>query len=171
MKFKRLAIMMVAVVGLAACSQDTAVKEEIIDVKEMVKGYSVGTLDAESASITGEQLIVVEDGKEKKYDLPEDEFFVSIAPYVNETHPCQIHSLVGCQGELTEAEFDVRIEDESGKVIIDEKMKSLDNGFIDIWLPRGHNFQVEISHDGKVAAAELATFKDDQTCITTMQLQ
>jgi hypothetical protein len=57
------------------------------DVKQLVNDYSAGNIDAKSASITSHQLIVTEnDGSELTYDLPEDEFFVSIAPYVNETH-------------------------------------------------------------------------------------
>src|SRR5699024_11690022 len=60
-----------------------------------------------------------------------DEFFVSIAPFVETTHPCTNHSLTGCQGELVEKEFDVYIEDEEGNVVVDETMTSLKNGFID----------------------------------------
>ena len=50
-------------------------------------------------------------GKKLLYDLPKNEFFVSIAPYVNQTHPCTDHSLTSCQGEMIEKEFDVYIED------------------------------------------------------------
>lgn len=83
---------------LVACSNNEA--EEVsetatvekstadMDVKELVTAYSTKTKEAESASITSDELIVKEaDGKEQVYDLPEDEFFVSIAPYINETHP------------------------------------------------------------------------------------
>src|SRR5699024_4018621 len=73
--------------------------------------------------------------KETTYDLPEDEFFVSIAPFVETTHPCTNHSLTGCQGELVEKEFDVYIQDEDGNVVVDETMTSFENGFIDFWLP------------------------------------
>ena len=98
------------------------------------------------------------------------EFFVSIAPYVKETHPCEIHSLTGCQGELVNKEFNVYIQDEDGKVIIDETMTSLENGFIDIWLPREKTYQVRINYGEKTSETTISTFKDDNTCITTMQL-
>jgi hypothetical protein len=78
--------------------------------------------------------------------------------------------LTGCQGELVEEEFDVLIEDEDGNIILDEKVTSQANGFIDLWLPRDKTLQVNISQDGKAAKQELTTFKGDDTCVTTMQL-
>ncbi|SHS41627.1 Uncharacterised protein [Mycobacteroides abscessus subsp. abscessus] len=63
-------------------------ENEIEQIKELVSDYSLGKIKNESASITSEHLIVKKsDGDEEIYDLPEEEFFVSIAPYVNETHP------------------------------------------------------------------------------------
>lgn len=57
------------------------------DVKKLVNDYSAGNIDAKSASITSHQLVVTENDDSKlTYDLPEDEFFVSIAPYVDGTH-------------------------------------------------------------------------------------
>ncbi len=93
MKFKYLLIGLFAALALSACSGESSKESndtkgnEGIDIKEMVQGYSTDELVAESASITSTQLIVKEDGSEKVYDLPKDEFFVSIAPYINTTHP------------------------------------------------------------------------------------
>jgi hypothetical protein len=78
--------------------------------------------------------------------------------------------LTGCQGELVEEEFDVLIEDENGNVVLDEKVTSQANGFIDFWLPRDKKYQVTINQEGKVAEQELSTFEGDDTCVTTMQL-
>lgn len=158
---------------LAACSSnDSTNDKEIKDIKEMVHDYSVGSFEDVSASITSHELIVTDSNKkETKYELPSDEFFVSIAPFVTETHECAIHSLTGCQGELVEKEFDVLIQDEDGKVVVDEKMKTMENGFIDLWLPRDKEYQVEIKYDGKTTQSEISTFKGDNTCITTMQLK
>lgn len=78
--------------------------------------------------------------------------------------------MTGCQGELVEKEFDVLIEDEDGNVILDEKVTSQANGFIDLWLQRDKNYQIKIEQDGKAAELEFSTFEGDDTCITTMQL-
>jgi hypothetical protein len=71
---------------------------------------------------------------------------------------------------MAEKEFDVYIEDMDGKVIVDEKMSSHKNGFIDLWLPRGQKYQVTIGHAGKQVKSEISTYENDATCITTMQL-
>jgi len=61
---------------------------ETQNIKELVHDYSVGNIKDQSASITSHQLIVTDsDQSQLTYDLPEDEFFVSIAPYVDGTHP------------------------------------------------------------------------------------
>lgn len=67
--------------------KDESVNEEV-DIKQLVHDYSVGNKIGESASITGTELIVTDKNeKETVYQLPEEEFFVSIAPYMNHTHP------------------------------------------------------------------------------------
>lgn len=157
--------------ALAACNTDSTDESEIKDIKEKVNEYSVESFgDEVTASITSHKLIVKDSGKETTFDLPNDEFFVSIAPFIKTTHPCEIHSLTGCQGELVKEDFDVYIQDEDGNVVVDETMTSLENGFIDLWLPRNGNFQVKITHDDKSVESNISTFEGDNTCITTMQL-
>lgn len=141
-------------------------------VKQLVNDLSTRTVRAESASITSTELIVKdENSTEKTYDLPEDEFFLSIAPYIETTHPCQIHSLTSCQGEMTGQEFSVSVIDEEGNAVMDQAvLKSQTNGFIDLWLPRDQTYQITIEHEGKKAQSEISTFDSDDTCIATMQL-
>ena len=156
---------------LVACSNDSSDGSEVKDTKEKVHEYSVGSFEDDvTASITSHELIVNDNGKETTFDLPSDEFFVSIAPFVETTHPCAIHSLTGCQGELVEKDFDVHIQDGDGNVVVDETITSLENGFIDLWLPRDKNLQVKITHDDKTVESNISTFEGDNTCITTMQL-
>lgn len=178
MKRMKLIFLLLLAIGttifLGACNEETAQNDagEEIDIEQIVYNYSTKDFDDISASITSDELIVKDgDGEATVYDLPEDKFFVSIAPFINETHPCEIHSLTGCQGELTEEDFDVEIRDSEGNVVVDKSLKTMKNGFIDLWLPRDENFSVVISHDGKTAESELSTYSGDNTCITTMQLK
>lgn len=146
-------------------------EQEVPNIKQLVHDYSIGTAEAQSASITSQQLIVVDkEQNELTYNLPQDEFFVSVAPYVENTHPCAVHSLTGCRGEMADKEFSVHIEDTEGNVIVDKTLKSESNGFIDLWLPRDKTYRVTIAHDGKTAESEFSTFENDNTCITTIQL-
>ena len=154
---------------LAACNSSTDQSSEV-DVKSLIHDYSTDQISATSASVDTSQLVVEKDNKEVNYDLPDDEFYVSIAPFINETHPCTFHSLTGCQGELVNTPFEVYIENANGNVLIDESIESFDNGFIDLWLPRDQEFKVIITLDDKQVESTISTFEDDPTCITTMQL-
>ena len=70
--------------------------------------------------------------------MPSDEIYVSAAPYQSQTHDCYYHSPTGCLGELRNADVAVTVTDTAtGEVIVDEDTRTLDNGFVGIWLPRG----------------------------------
>lgn len=153
---------------LAGCGNDTASNDS--KIKEMVSELSASNI-VESASINDKTLIVEDEGKEDIYNLPDDEFFVSIAPYVTYTHPCEFHSLTGCQGELVSEEMNVKITDEDGEIHIDEKLTTLENGFLDFWLPRDKNYTLEINYDGKTVESDFSTFENDSTCLTDLQLK
>lgn len=181
MRLKLIAMLLLITALSVGCSNESANEEaqkpadnqveSEVDVKELVNDYTIRKAQAASASITSSELIVTGDDKQvTTYDLPEDEFFVSIAPFDKVTHPCDVHSLTGCQGELVEEDFDVYIEDSAGNVIMDETKTTETNGFIDFWLPRDETFTVTIKQDGKETTSEITTFDGDNTCITTMQL-
>lgn len=160
-----------ALVGLtlivAGCGNESAGID--FDIKAYVAELS-GSNIVESASISDKNLIVQDDGKEDTYDLLDDEFFVSIAPYLTYTHPCEIHSLTGCQGELVSEEMDVKITDEDGEVYVDDALTTLENGFYDFWLPRDKNYTIDISFEGKSVSYDFSTFEGDPTCLTELPL-
>lgn len=169
---KQLSVLtLMSVLVLASCGSLTNNTNQE-EVKTLIETYSGHQTAAESASVTGTSLIITEEnGEETTYDLPEDEFFVSIAPFKEVTHPCTNHSLTGCQGELTDQSFDISIENTEGEVFYQETKRTGENGFIDLWLPRHDTFFVEITQENKRATAEITTFDDSPTCITTMQLK
>ncbi|MDP9822944.1 hypothetical protein J2S59_002753 [Nocardioides massiliensis] len=69
--------------------------------------------------------------------MPEDRFYLAVAPYVDQTHECFYHSLTTCLGELDSADVRVKIVDEANdEVLVDEVRTTFDNGFLGFWLPR-----------------------------------
>jgi hypothetical protein len=69
-------------------NEATSKGTEVTNIKEVVSEYSSNKTTNDTASITSQELIIEKsDGNELAYDLSEEDFFVSIAPYVNETHP------------------------------------------------------------------------------------
>ncbi|WP_145411282.1 CueP family metal-binding protein [Paenibacillus xylanexedens] len=158
-------------IGLTQTKQTNELVKQA-NIQELVQNLSAGKVLAKSASIDSKQLVVTEDNNQTAtYELPQDEFFLSIAPYVAQTHPCEIHSLTGCQGEMINEQFSVTIHDSEGNTFMKESvMKSGANGFMDMWLPRDRTYLIRVVHDGKVAETQLSTYEKDNTCITTMQL-
>jgi|SRR5690625_525471 len=174
MRIKFAIVACLMIFSLIACQSEEHQRGEIddgTDIKALVEAYNNGDIRSKSASVTARELIITkEDGSEMSYDLPDDEFFVSIAPYRDETHACTYHSLTGCQGEMAHTDFQVLIKDKDGNVFINKMMNSGANGFLDVWLPRHDSFDVQITYDDETVESELSTFDDDKTCITTMQL-
>ncbi len=91
MKFKLLGMALLAAGLLAGCNsgEKTAEPEkQQQNIKELVSDYSSGKIKGDNASITSHELMVADsEGEKKVYDLSGEDFFVSIAPYENETHP------------------------------------------------------------------------------------
>ncbi|HEI8292536.1 TPA: copper-binding periplasmic metallochaperone CueP [Citrobacter koseri] len=123
-----------------------------------------------TASVTSTDLKLSANGETYTFPLGE-KFYLSLAPYEYQTHPCFNHSLSGCQGEMPDSWFDVNVTDRNGTVLIHKKMKSYQNGFIGLWLPRNTEGMIEISHEGKKAAYSFKTANDSQTCLTDLQLR
>jgi hypothetical protein len=67
--------------------------------------------------------------------------------------------------------FDVKGIDQNGETVIDRSVKTLRNGFLELWLPRGRLISLFIRHMGAAAEGFLATFDDSPTCVTTFQLK
>lgn len=127
--------------------------------------------DAGLAGSVGYDKVVLTDGNaETTLPMPEDEFYLAVAPWTTTTHECFQHNLAGCQGELVGADLDVRITDASGTVLVDEAVTTHDNGFAGFWLPKDIAGTIEVSSDAGRAAAEFTTSQDSPTCLTTLRL-
>ena len=148
-----------------------------LDVRELVDELDRTPLAERSeefaSSITAEALILSDQhAHTAELPLPDDLVYVSVAPYVTQTHDCYNHSPTGCIGELQNAEITVRVTDAaSGDTLVDEAVQTYDNGFVGFWLPRDLEGTLTIMHDGlSVSQAISAAGARAQTCITTMQL-
>lgn len=110
---------------------------------------------------------------DEQYTLPieGDRFYLSVAPYVDQTHECFHHSLTTCTGELGGEEVHVTIVDAAdGRVLVDETTTTFANGFVGFWLPRGIDARLEVHHGDQQGSAEISTDEDSPTCLTTVQL-
>lgn len=150
---------------------------EGLDVREVIDSLDALPIADRStilmASVRPNELIISDDKqRETSLAMPEDEFYVSVAPYVDQTHDCYFHSLTTCKGELQNVDVRVVVTDKAtGETLVDETRSTFDNGFMGFWLPRDIDASITIEYDGLSATSDLSTRKDDDaTCVTTMQL-
>lgn len=122
------------------------------------------------ASVRSNEVLVNVDGQEGSVDLPADEFYVSIAPYAEQTHDCFYHSLTTCVGELRSEAVHVVVTTDDGEIVVDEETETFANGFLGLWLPRDISGTIEVTHAEGTVSAPIATGADDPTCVTTLQL-
>ncbi len=123
------------------------------------------------ASVRPDELVISSNEQEFVLDIPDDRFYLSFAPYVDQTHECFYHSLTTCTGELASAELLVQVVDTAtGEVLVDETRTTFENGFVGLWLPRDMEGTLRVSHDGKTGEVDITTDDDAPTCVTTLQL-
>lgn len=125
------------------------------------------------ASVRPDQLILIDENKQQvSMPIPEDQFYLSFAPFKTQTHDCHFHSLTTCLGEMQNEEVKVTITDvKTGEKIVDRTMKTFDNGFVGVWLPRGIEATLNVEQGELSASSKISTAtSEDATCLTTMQL-
>ncbi|GAA1553130.1 CueP family metal-binding protein [Brevibacterium picturae] len=123
------------------------------------------------ASVRTDQLLLTDESGDVALDLPEGKSYISIAPFVDQTHECFFHSLTTCLGEMGDEPVEVTITDSAtGEDVIDEKTRTFDNGFVGFWVPRGISGTIEISSDSQSGSTDFSTKHNGATCITDLQL-
>lgn len=190
-----------ALTGCAAETDDTDVTKpsgsssgpasatEATEVQSLLAEYGLDATDVEGiidhldtlggderpenlvASVRPDELVVSDGGDEFGLEIPDDRFYLSVAPYVDQTHDCFYHSLTTCQGELAATDVQVTIVDETNdEVLVDETRTTFENGFTGFWLPRDIEGTLRVTYDGKSGETQFATDEDAPTCLTTLQL-
>lgn len=123
------------------------------------------------ASVRHDELLLTADGQEIALELPEDVTYVSIAPYVDETHDCFYHSLTTCRGELgAEAVQVTFVDGVTGERLIEEEVTTFSNGFFGFWVPSHATGTIEVSYQGRTGTTEFSTEEDGATCVTDLPL-
>lgn len=189
---KRVAIataaLALALTGCSAAGSDPTVPAEVSQEK-FLTAHGLAAMDAREvidhfdqqqvtdrptdlmASVRPDELVLSDESQEVALDLPQDLTYVSIAPYVTQTHDCFYHSLTTCLGELDNEDIKVTITDETtGEVLIEKQTTTFDNGFVGFWLPDEATGTIEIIHQGRTGITEFSTTDDGATCVTDLRL-
>lgn len=187
------ALAAVAVLALAGCASSPTAAEPTGSTAEpsILSAYDLSGLDGRAivdqlervpvddrqaeltASVRPGELLLSEDGSDQPtaVGLPGDQFYLSVAPYLEQTHDCYFHSLTTCRGELAGEQVDVLVTDrDTGEVLVDEIAETFDNGFMGFWLPSGIDATIQVEYGGYSANEDISTGPEDPTCLTTLQL-
>ncbi|WP_082104650.1 CueP family metal-binding protein [Demequina soli] len=164
----------------AASSTDAVLAQaglDGMDARQIIDTLDATPLADRSVELTAsirpdELLLTTTDETQVSLPMPDDAFYVSFAPYENDTHDCYYHSLTTCTGELQGEDVHVTVTDDAtGETLVDETRTTFDNGFVGLWLPRDIDATVTVEHDGLSATQGISTsHSDDVTCVTTMKL-
>jgi hypothetical protein len=177
---KKFIYSIISVLILLSCSESTDINYDDeysllqnSDIKESISLLNSWRNDNNKiTSYVTPKILVAEfpDGRTITKNLPDDEMYVAIAPYLTRTHSCTNHYLSKCDAELKNKEFYVQayIND---KKIINGNYNSLDNGFIELWLPRNKTIKIEIKYSTKKAEETFITDDNCKTCFTTFYLE
>lgn len=124
------------------------------------------------ASVRQDEVVVSAPDGTREVSVPiEEGHYLSIAPYVGQTHDCFFHSLTTCTGEMGGEEITVRVvDDRTGEVYVDETSRTHDNGFVGFWIPRDISATVTVTAAGRSAETSVETGAEDLTCLTSLQL-
>jgi len=154
--------------GVEADSLDSV--EEVVEVLDATHEDRHRGL---AGSVTADQVLLAGQGgqgDQVALDVPEDRFYLAVAPYETTTHDCFHHSLSGCQGELVDTPVRITVTDPDGVILVDEERTTYANGFVGLWLPAGIEATLEVQANGKSATTPIATGAQDPTCLTGLRL-
>lgn len=77
-----------------------------------------------------------------------------------------------CRGELRNEDVTARVASETdGTVLVQETVRTQDNGFVGFWLPADQTATLTLEHEGRTASTPITTGADAPTCLTTLQLR
>ena len=76
-----------------------------------------------------------------------------------------------CQGELANREFKVKAIDEEGRIVINDTIYTLRNGFFELWLPRDRRFELTIQGMNRNVKSTIETFNSSKTCVKNLELR
>lgn len=117
---------------------------------------------------TSETLTLQKGNEKMQFAMPQDQFYLSVAPYIHNTHSCTTHYVSSCRSEMRNKSFMVKVTSAEGKVILKENITSLKSGFLDLWLPRNlEDATLLVEYEDRSVTTKISTGKGNPTCLTT----
>jgi len=87
----------------------------------------------------------------------------------NETHPCPVHTIT-CKAEFKLTNLNYTIVSEDGTYFVQGSGKTSENGFFDLYLPKGKTYKATFNIDGKQGVGIISTQEGSSNCITDIKV-
>ncbi|WP_460049820.1 CueP family metal-binding protein [Spirochaeta dissipatitropha] len=113
---------------------------------------------------------VFPDGERISFPLDEDRMYIAVAPFLDMTHPCDVHYLSSCSGELKNRDMNIVLINEDGDIVQNSRISTARNGFFEIWIDRDAVYTLEIEMDGAIGSGTISGTSGSRTCVTDIQL-
>lgn len=152
---------------LAAHGIDAATAEDAVTALDQVPKRRPLEMDG---SVGYDRVLFADDSEQIEVPLSGGQFYLAMAPFRTRTHECFLHSLGGCQGELTDAPVHVEIVTDEGETLVDEDATTSANGFVGFWIPRDRAGTVIVTADSETATSPFDSGPQGPTCLTTLRL-
>jgi hypothetical protein len=123
-----------------------------------------------SASIGYSIFLVLDEPEKKHQNERTGMFFVSIGPYENKTHSCPEH-VDSCKAEFALSDLNYTIMSKDGEYTIQGTIITGENGFFDLYLPKGKDYIATLTLNDKKGIGIIQTKRGSSNCITDIKVQ
>jgi hypothetical protein len=96
-------------------------------------------------------------------------YFMSIAPYQNDTHDCYYH-ILACKAEMVNTHVSYSIEEVGGSFVTQGVGVTGSNGFMDLYLQRNKTYRISVVIGELEGEVTVTTFPGSPTCITNLKI-
>ena len=100
-----------------------------------------------------------------------DMFYLAVGLYAYQTHPCPKHIEEDCEAEFKNALVNYTILSDDKEFFIQDSAITRENGFFDLYLPKGKSYVASFTVDGKKGAGIFPTTPGSSDCITEIKVQ
>ncbi len=113
--------------------------------------------------------LMLEDPEINQHYDRSDMFFLAVGVYANETHPCPKHS-DGCDAEFKNVALNYTIISDNGEFILQDSAMTGENGFFDLYLPKGKYYIATFTVEDKSGVGIITTRGGSSNCLTEIQV-
>jgi len=100
-----------------------------------------------------------------------DMFYLAVGLYAYQTHPCPKHIEDECDAEFKNVLVNYTIVSEDKKYLLQDSAITRENGFFDLYLPKGKAYVATFTVDGKEGVGIIPTKPGSSDCITDIKVK